>query len=214
MKGMSLLARICAVSVLVTGLGLAPVASVNAPVATTLSKSFPDLPDLSETTNLIIGVEWLGLSPLSPVSYYYLLELRDGQFEGEGKFKAAAASTTRAVTVPRDLVRAFLAAVAKVEIVEEKYQPRITHTDDYPSLSIAVPTRQGPLTIGTSSQAQRPKSGTYLDRSPWVIGYQGRTFVVRAADLDQAFEPIEPCLEQESAFEELTGQIRSRDRPQ
>jgi hypothetical protein len=180
----------------------------------TLSKLFPGLADLSETTTLAVAVGWLGLSLLSPVSGDYSLELRKDQFEGEGRFKVATASATRAIIIPRDVVRAFLAAAGKVEVVEKKYQPRITHTDDYPSLSVSVLTKQGPLTIRTNSQPQWSKSGTYLDRTPWAIDYLGRTFVVIANDLDQALEPFEPYLQHESVFEELTNEIRLRKRPQ
>jgi hypothetical protein len=149
----------------------------------TLAKLFPELADLSETTSLAIAVGWQGLSLLSPVSGDYSLELRKDQFEGEGRFKVATASATRAIIIPRDVVRVFLAAAGKVEVVEKKYQPRITHTDDYPSLSVSVQTKHGLLTIGTNSQPQRPKSETYVDRTPWAIRYLGRTFVVTANDL-------------------------------
>jgi hypothetical protein len=175
-----------------------------------ISKLFPDLGDLSDITTLGIVVGWLGLSQLSPISADYSLKLREDEFEGKGRFKVASAGATRSITVPRDVVRGFMAAVEKVELVEEKYEPRITHTDDYPSLTISVQTKRGPLTVGTRSQPQRSKSGNYVDRTPWVVEYLGRTFVVAANDLDQAFGPFERYLQEDGVFEELTNEMHSR----
>jgi hypothetical protein len=179
-----------------------------------LSKLFPDLADLPETTTFGVAVGWLGLSLLSPIRADYSLELRKGEFKGKGRFKVATAGATRSISVPRDVVRGFMAAAEKVELVEKKYEPRITHTDDYPSLRISVQTKRGLLIIGTNSQPQRSKSGNYVDRTPWVVEYLGRTFVVSANDLDQAFEPFEPHLQQNGVFEELTNEMQSRIRLQ
>jgi hypothetical protein len=180
----------------------------------TLPQLFPELTNLPATTTLAIAIGWLGLSPLSPIDAVYSLALRNDQFEGDGKFSVAAASATRAVTIPSDIVRAFLVAVTKVELVEKDYTPRITHTDDYPSLSVMVQTGRGVLQIGTRSQQQRPKSGTYVDRTPWAITYLGRTFVVTASDLDQAFDPWESHLQYGEAIDEQANKIRKRNHPE
>ena len=180
--------------------------------STTLTKLFPDLADLSDAKSVAIGFGWLGLSPLSPVSAAYLLELRNDQFEADGRFNVASASATRPIKIPRDVLKTFLAAASDVELKEGEYQPRIEHTDDYPSLEISVPTAQGLLKIWTNSQSRKSKSGTYVDRTPWAIGYLGRTFVVETTALDDAFEPIEPRLEYDDVFNKLADQIRARNR--
>jgi hypothetical protein len=179
--------------------------------AVTLPQLFPELADLPQATALTISIGWLGLSRLSPIGADYSLALRNHQFEGEGRFKVETASATRAITVPTDIVRAFLAAVIRVELVESGYTPRIVHTDDYPSLSVTVRTARGPLLIETRSQQQQPKSGTYVDRTPWAINYSDRTFVVAVSDLDRAFEPLQSHMQYTQTVDELANKIQNRN---
>ena len=175
----------------------------------TLPQLFPALTGLSDAPALKIAVGWMGLSLLSPISADYPLKLQNDQFEGVGTFKMATATTTRAIVIPRDPVRAFLTAVGKVELVEKEYKPRIGHTDDYPSLGFEVDTAQGPLKIETQSQARQSDSGNYPDRTPWAIYYLGRTFVVIASDLDRAFEALEPYLQYDEMHDQLRKELLS-----
>jgi hypothetical protein len=177
--------------------------------AATLPELFPGLADLPEARTVVIELEWQGLSPLSPVEANYRLELRDGQFEGKGRFKVATATTTRDIVVPRDLMSAFLAAATRVALVEKEYQPRITHTDDYPTVTVAVQTKQGNVTIATRSQPQKTASGNHWDSTPWAIDYSGRTFVVTSEDLDQALDPLWTPLR----YDEVTGELAKQVRP-
>jgi hypothetical protein len=75
---------------------------------------FPALTDLPDASSLAVAIGWMGLSLLSPISADYSLDLHDDQFVGEGKFKVATFSATRAIAIPRDIVRAFLTVVNKV----------------------------------------------------------------------------------------------------
>lgn len=177
--------------------------------AATLPELFPSLADLPEANTVAIELGWQGLSPLSPVEASYLLELRNGQFEGKARFKVATAAAIRDIVVPRDIVRAFLAAAIRVKLVEKEYQPRIAHTDDYPSVAVAVGTKQGKLTIATRSQPQKSASGKYWDATPWAISFSGRTFVVTANDLDQALDPLWARLQ----YDEVTGELAKQIRP-
>lgn len=176
--------------------------------AHTLPELFPSLTDLPEAQTLAIQLGWQGLSLLSPIKANYLLELHDDRFEGKGRFKVATASTTRNIVVPRDLVRAFLAAATKVKLTEKEYQPRITHTDDYPSVAVIVQTKQGELTIATQSQPQKSTSGRYWDATPWAIRYSGRAFVVTDSDLDQALDPLWTRLQYDQVTGELAKEIK------
>jgi hypothetical protein len=177
--------------------------------AATLPELFPSLADLPQAAALAIQLGWQGLSPISPVEADYLLELHNDQFAGKGEFRVATATATRNITVPRDLVRAFLVAATKVSLVEKDYQPHITHTDDYPFVAVVVPTKQGDLHIETRSQPQRSASGKYWDATPWAISHAGRTFVVAADDLDQALEPLWHRLQ----YDEVTGELAKKTGP-
>jgi len=200
------LAKRAAILACLLFLQMVPAASTS---AATLPELFPALADLPEANSVAIELGWQGLSPLSPVEASYRLELRDGQFEGKGRFRVATATATRDIVVPRDLMRGFLAAVIRVALVEKEYRPRITHTDDYPTVSFAVQTKQGNLTIASRSQPQKSASGKYWDATPWAIGYSGRTFVVTAADLDQALDPLWTRLQ----YDEVTGELAKQVRP-
>jgi hypothetical protein len=178
------------------------------PRPTSLIREFPELADLSDAKTVVIGSQWLGLSTMSPMIADYLLELHDDQFVGQGQFKLAEApAVSRPVTVPRDVMRAFLAVASKVRMVEGEYEPRIEHTDDYPSLEFGVATKQGLLRIGTQSQLKDAESGTYLDRTPWSISYLNRSFIVTASDLDRAYEPFDQYLREDEIFKELRKNV-------
>jgi hypothetical protein len=190
---------------LIGAIGFAVVAM---PRPTSLMRQFPELADLSDTKIVVIGIQWFGLSTLSPMTADYRLELHDDQFAGQGQFKVAdAPAVRRPIAVPRDVMRAFLAVAGKVRMVEDEYKPRIEHTDDYPSLEFDVATKQGPLRIGTQSQLKDAESGTYLDRTPWSISYLNRSFVVTANDLDRAYEPFAPYLREDEIFKELRKNV-------
>jgi hypothetical protein len=195
---------------LVLAIGFAVAATTR---STALARQFPELADLSETKTVVIGIQWLGLSTLSPMIANYLLELHDDQFAGQGQFKVAdAPAVSRPITVPRDVMRAFLAVASKVRMVEGEYKPHIDHTDDYPSLEFDVATKQGLLRVGTSSQLKYAESGTYPDRTPWSISYLNRSFVVTASDLDRAYEPFGQYLRDDEIFKELGKNVMESGR--
>jgi hypothetical protein len=195
---------------LVLAIGFAVAATTR---STTLARQFPELADLSETKTVVIGIRWLGLSTLSPMIANYLLELHDDQFAGQGQFKVAdAPAVSRPITVPRDVMRAFLAVASKVRMVEGEYKPHIDHTDDYPSLEFDVATKQGLLRVGTSSQLKYAESGTHPDRTPWSISYLNRSFVVTASDLDRAYEPFGQYLRDDEIFKALGKNVMESGR--
>src|SRR5215475_8154367 len=99
---------ILTVAMLVAAIGFAVAAF---PQSNTLLQMFAELADLPETNEIGIGIGWMGLSPLSPMTAAYILERHGDQFEGQGTFRVAdKPKEKRAVAVPRDLVRAFLVA--------------------------------------------------------------------------------------------------------
>jgi hypothetical protein len=183
--------------------------------AATLPQLFPELADLSDATRLTITFEWDGLSPVAPVASRYALELHGDQFTGTGSFSVGhpAVTASRAITVPRAAVQALLAAAGSVALDEKAYSPRITHTDDFPSLAVIVPTKQEPLLLLTRSQEKEPPSAAFTDRTPWGVSYMGRVFVVTASDLDQAVEQLEPHLQRDEVVKELVDLYKSRQQP-
>jgi hypothetical protein len=160
--------------------------------ATPLVELFPDLARLQDTTALTITAGWEGLADISSASAQYVLELRGDQFEGTGRGTAerqsshGTASVARETAVPRDIIRAFLAAGKQVALTEQEYEPRMTHTDDYPYVRVEVQSEGRFLRIETRSQPYSLPEGKYLGWSPWAVEYAGRTFVTAANDLDKS----------------------------
>lgn len=189
--------------IILASLLFAQIVPVACTAAATLPELFPSLADLPEANALAIELGWQGLSPISPVQAKYLLGLHNDQFDGKGRFKVATATATRDIIVPRNLVRQFLAAAIKVTLLEQEYQPRIMHTDDYPSVAITVHTQQGELSIETRSQPRGSTSEKYWDATPWAIHFSGRTFVVTADDLDRALDPLLSRLQ----YDEVIGEL-------
>jgi hypothetical protein len=196
--------RLAAIVVVLTIAVAVAVAVAALSRSTTLPQLFHELADMPETNGVAIGIGWMGLSALSPITAGYFLELHGDQFEGPGFFQVADKPTEkRAIAVPRDVVRAFLTAANKVGVAEGEYRAHIDHTDDYPSLDVEVSINRELLRIGSQSQQRRPKSGDYLDRTPWHVDYRKRTFVVTASDLDQAFAALQPYLKNDKVLDEL-----------
>jgi hypothetical protein len=182
--------------------------------ADTLPQLFPALASLRDATSVVVVVGWGGLSPTSPITAEYMLEVHGDQFEGNGRFKVSWATSMRKIAVPREGVQAFLDAAGGVELVEKAYTPRITHTDDFPYVGIRVHAGQELVEIATRSQLRRPEAGQYLDQTPWAITYLGRTFVVTASDLDKALAPLLLELQYEKVVSELAAQLKPRWAPQ
>jgi hypothetical protein len=180
-----------------------PTARADPTILPKLSQALAELP---ESKAVVISMSWVGLSPLSPIRVDYVLNLRNDQFEGVAEFAARTARGKRNIVVPHDLMRAFLAAVSKAELVEKPYQPRIMHTDDFPSISIGF-VQEG-VVVGTDSQQQKSSAGDYWERSPWAIAYAGRTFVMTASDVDKTFDALMTALQYDDVLEELDRQVR------
>ena len=84
----------------------AAVSFAAAPQATTLPQVFPELVDLPETKGVVIGIGWMGLSPLSPMSAGYFLELHGDQFEGHGIFQVAKAPVVKRTVASKNVATA------------------------------------------------------------------------------------------------------------
>jgi len=72
---------------------------------------------------------------------------------------------TRAVAIPADVARAFLALLATTSGQAGAYAPRVSHTDDYPSVRLVLTTAHGEVTIYSQSQG-----ATHV---PWGLRIDG-----------------------------------------
>jgi hypothetical protein len=183
------------------GLSLALIAATTAGAFATegtaaLTQLFPELSRAAEAQRLELSIGWWGLSRCSPLEATYTLDRRGNQYVGTWRVRIANKRTmVRPVSLPRDIVRAFLRSVSGADVMEKEYAPRTTHTDDYPSVRLAVMIGNEKLEIETTSQPQPRPSASYSDRSPWAIHYSGRALVTDS-DLDKTYEPLLAALVQ------------------
>ncbi|HEX8692893.1 MAG TPA: hypothetical protein VF746_10765 [Longimicrobium sp.] len=130
------------------------------------------LPDLGGLRSIVIIDEWNGLSPLAPVRAAYGIDRQDETFffAGSGNLSVAGASTGARqryvmVALPDSVTRRFLAALAAVPVAERAYQPVLTRTDDYPSLTIRLEFVEGTVEFSSTSQGEGMR--------PWRVRLQG-----------------------------------------
>lgn len=157
-------------------------------------------PDVREALSAVTKAEavqlidqWIGLSPASPQRAEYHLR-RDGKsLAGVGRFWVGPESSqledSAIVTIPIDQARKFLAELSSVSPRPGIYEPKLTHTDDYPLLSISLATPAGTIRLYSSSQGP--------GHVPWAMEYGGKTFVIDSSAPDQALDRLRPFLKLE-----------------
>lgn len=130
------------------------------------------LPDLRGAQSIVIIDEWNGLSPLAPILAVYRIDRQDETwfFAGTGSFsvgggRADARTRNVMVALPDSVTRRFLAALAAVPVAEGRYEPALTHTDDYPSLTIRLEFGDGTVEFYSGSQGEGMR--------PWRVRLQG-----------------------------------------
>jgi hypothetical protein len=177
----------------VVGCDSAPTPS---PVAAPTVTAVAPLTDVTSATAFRLRNDWDGLSAVSPITILYSVTRgADGSFTGTGDFSVAGGTpqvvtSTESIAIPADVASAFLQKVAAFPIKEGTYTPAITHTDDYPLLTITVDTPgEGTLTIYSQSQGDQ--------HIPWGASIAGKDFVIDSPAPAEAIALLDPYLKRE-----------------
>jgi hypothetical protein len=144
-----------------------------------LAMRFAEL-EAFEPTQAQITHSWSGLSLFGPMHSEYTLDLDGDRFKGTAYVGVISGTATSAALVRRNDVMTFARAVLGTAVEEGPYEPRICHTDDYPSLEIRLQNGRQKLRIWSTSQ----------ELTPWGIEFDNRSFVAETPELGKALEPL------------------------
>lgn len=152
-----------------------------------LADVVPALAPLPEASAIRLQQSWLGFGASSAS---YTLDRRGEWFEGPAKARGrqtSGAEVTWQTMLPLDVAQTFLRTLSETPVYEGEYQPRISRTDDYPSIEIQVETTAGPVVFFSKSQGE--------NNVPWGVRFAGRTFVSDSALPAEALRALTPQLE-------------------
>ncbi len=128
-----------------------------------------------EAAELVVDQDrWWGMSDDSPIaSDYELLREPSGGFAGQRHaFRRGTHEGVAEVALTAAVAKRFLHTLASAPVAPGPYEPLMDHTDDFPSVELAIHTggdvhRGGILLLFTSSQ------GTF--HTPWCATFRGET---------------------------------------
>ena len=156
---------------------------------TTLPVPSPEttLARLKEAKSITIEDTWGGLG--IPHKAYYQLEQQNDRFVGKGSFLAGWTPPTPVIvdiSIPGEIAKDFLETLADSPAVYGVYEPRVEHTDDYPSLKIELTLPDQTVRFYSLSQGE--------DHVPWGLDIQGNTYVIDSDEPAKALALLKPYL--------------------
>jgi hypothetical protein len=147
----------------------------------------------SATVAITIQDSWTGLSPLAPIEAWFRLEPATDYFSGTAEFSVAgytdAITRSVPITVPLAVIEEFLALLESTPLEVGKYKRLFNHTDDFPSIIIAVECSAGDLGFASESQGRR--------HIPWRVVVGQDQYVTYADTPAQALDLLDPYLARE-----------------
>ncbi len=147
------------------------------PSSTPTAAPFGTIPGLAEALSDVTAIhledDWSGLAGASPLEAHFDVARQGAGYVGTGRLAVLGSyyrrplppPATRAVAIPADIARAFLALLATTSGQAGAYAPRVSYTDDYPSVRLVLTTAHGEVTIYTQSQG-----ATHV---PWGLRIDG-----------------------------------------
>jgi hypothetical protein len=149
--------------------------------------------DRSAILSITIADNWTGFSPVAPIEAYFCLEPTADHFSGMAEFSVAGytEAITRSVpiSVPLAVIEEVLAVLESTPLEVGEYKPLFDHTDDFPSISIAVEGSAGGVEFASVSQGRR--------HIPWRVVVGEDHYVTYADTPTQALDLLDPYLARE-----------------
>lgn len=145
---------------------------------------------LREAVAVEIEDAWVGLG--NPHKVLYELERQGSGLTGKARFEAGwseEVTATADITISEDTTLKFLETLAQSPAVYGHYEPRIEHTDDYPSLSIDIRLPDQPVHFYSRSQGE-----THV---PWGLDIQDNTFIINSDEPAKALDLLKPYLKRD-----------------
>lgn len=148
--------------------------------------------DPSAVRTIMIVDSWTGLSPAAPIKALFRLQPATDCFTGTAEFSVggysgAAINRSVPITVPLPVMGEFLDLLESTPLEVGDYKPVMDHTDDYPTLRIAVRGKAGLVEFTSQSQGEQ--------HIPWRVQLGGPdAFVTYAGTPAQALDLLDPYL--------------------
>jgi hypothetical protein len=138
---------------------------------------------------VIIRDHWYGMNDHAPmVVVYELRRTQGGRFVGEGRFSTARSRPrVEPVSLSRAAAAKFLRALADAPAIPGPYEPLCTHTDDFPSLELAVHVQSaggagGIALLFSTSQGEF--------HAPWGACIGGELYTLPGDDIGRALRAL------------------------
>ncbi len=149
------------------------------------------LGQFSDADKIAIADNWNGYSSRAPLITNYSLTRSIEGFIGSARFSAGghrgqAHTANESIIIPKAVAQSFLSELSKTTPKPGKYTPDISHTDDYPSLSIEV--ELGKQSVRFYSQSQG------FDNVPWGADIMGKSYTISTGQPGQALAILQPYL--------------------
>jgi hypothetical protein len=176
---------------------------------TTWPSTIGDLLEVSRTRLVLIHDVWSGDNHHSPIAAMY--ELRRGPrgaLAGEARFSTAVTGERIVnITISASTTTRFLDGVAGARAVAGPYQPMIDHTDDCPSIEIALQVDAGELgRPGTVGLLFTESQGEF--HAPWGACLRGELYTIPGDEIGRALAGLRRSLKRSV----LDRMIREADR--
>ncbi len=160
---------------------------------------------LPQAQSIRIQNDWTGLSPAAPLEAHYTLQRTAAGFSGKASFAAGGYGghprrALREIEIPSEAAHTFLQMLSEAPIRAGRYEPTITHTDDYPSIRIELETETERVVFFSESQG--------AGHVPWGVTLKGKTYVSRSDVPARALATLSPYLERE-ALERLEAEVEA-----
>lgn len=148
------------------------------------------LPSIQGARSIRIEEHWMGLSPASPRSSVYFFS-RDGErVRGWAMFRVRSHGENIAdIQLPIEVFDKFLRTLGDSRFVPRPYKPKITHTDDYPSIRVEIAGEHNIIVFFTGSQGER--------HVPWGVDIDGAEYLLRSDSPQKAIDILSPYLHRE-----------------
>jgi hypothetical protein len=165
----------------------------------------PTTIELNSVVAVRIFDGWAGLSPISPHSRTYDLTMNYGVLEGQATFTVGTEPLTSqvAVTIPAEVVAAFLEKLEEARLNRGRYTPLFDHTDDYPNVVIHIDREYDSIEIYSQSQGD--------EHIPWGATVDGNDYTINSVIPAEALVLLEPYLHGD-VLQELINEAMSTPR--
>jgi hypothetical protein len=168
------------------------------------------IPDISAAYSITIVDNWGSLALAAPINSRYVLEkpiheVENVPFQGLAMFSVGGyfgdtIRETTQISVPHNVIQAFLRKLSKVSPESRVYEPFIGWSDDYPEISIRV-------LYGNAETLEFYTTSQGKEHIPWKVTYNSNSYVVNSGIPMQALEMLNDYLAQD-VLNKLIEQVR------